>query len=338
MALKTDTHSIAKLRQAWKLAGLMLLIYGLPLHAQAPHPKTLADVTKESVARGAQAKAAAAALPNTNGSYKTFDIPGSSYMQAEGINARGEIVGAYQDTANNLQNFVLKDGNLHLINPQTGMPEYLFLTTQVAINSEGDIVATYADGNGVSRGFLLSEGEYTYINAPGASQLCAGGGTWPAGINASGDIVGWYVTQECFLHAFLLRDGGLTTFDVPIALGAQPGTTQASGINERGDIVGQYSDTTGNSHGFLLTKGNFSTIDVSGPLAQTFPLGINSRGEIVGITFATGGFLMSHGTITSIDVPGSSFTVPYGINKQGDIVGTYFDSNNNTHGFVLGRR
>src|ERR1700758_3328983 len=140
MELKTDTQGVGKSLEAWKLVGSILLVYGLPSQAQAPHPKTLVDVIKESIVRGTQAKTAESLLTGTKGTYTTFDIPGSSYMQAEGINAQGEIVGAYQDAANNLQNFVLKNGNVYLIDPPGGRPEYIFLTTQVAINSEGDIV------------------------------------------------------------------------------------------------------------------------------------------------------------------------------------------------------
>ena len=337
MFCRTNNLGSTKSRQSWKVLAFMVFACILPSQAQAVTPIRLADLIRDVTAPSARAKATVSPAPNTLGTYRTFDIPGSTYMQAEGINARGEIVGFYQDAANNLQNFVFKNGSVYPVDPPGGGPEWEFLTTQVAINSEGDIVATYADSNGVSRGFLLSEGKYKYINAPGASQLCAGGGTWPAGINAQGDIVGWYLTQNCSLHAFLLEDGSLSTFEVPASLGAVSGTSQASAINERGDIVGQYWDSAGNNHGFLLSNGKFSAIDVSGPFAQTFVLGINSRGEIVGVTFATGGFLISRGNVTAINVPGSSFTLPYGINGRGDIVGTYFDSSGNTHGFVLQR-
>ena len=48
------------------------------------------------------------------------------------------------------------------------------------------------------------------------------------------------------------------------------------------------------------------------------------------------GFLLSKGTFTTIDVPGSPFgTYALGINPRGDIVGYYGDSSNNYHGFLL---
>jgi hypothetical protein len=321
------------------IASLLLLVSSLPVQGQPSHLKTWADLARELAARAGQPEVAAPFL-KAKGTFITFDIPGASFLQLEGINPRGEIVGAYYDSSNNLQNFLISDSTFRNIDPPGAGFQFLFLMTQMGINPQGDIVATYADGSGLSHGFLLSKGTYTYIDAPGATQLCAPAGTWPVGINPQGDIVGFYESinateQACLSHGFLLTKGTYTNIDVPEALGAAPGTTAASAINPRGDIVGQYFDSSGNNHGFLLSNGTFSTIDVGGPLAQTFPLGINPQGDIVGFTFATGGFLLSHGTVTSIDVPGSSATVPYGIDPQGDIVGTYVDSNNNFHGFVL---
>ena len=75
----------------------------------------------------------------------------------------------------------------------------------------------------------------------------------------------------------------------------------------------------------------------------TAPLDMNPQGEIVGAGFDSNnnffGFLISHGTVTIIDVPGScsGCTMPYGINPQGDIVGTYLDNNGGFHGFLLKR-
>jgi hypothetical protein len=64
---------------------------------------------------------------------------------------------------------------------------------------------------------------------------------------------------------------------------------------------------------------------------------MNPQGDIVGGTFGTPacGFLLSHGTVTTINVPGFSCALPYGINSVGDIVGLYFDNSGNTHGFLL---
>ena len=82
-----------------------------------------------------------------------------------------------------------------------------------------------------------------------------------------------------------------------------------------------------------------TTIDVPGAIT-TAPQGINSRGDMVGpFSGADGvshGFLLSHGTFTTIDVPGVPQTFGcFGINALGDIVGSTIDSSGNDHGFLL---
>jgi hypothetical protein len=63
-------------------------------------------------------------------------------------------------------------------------------------------------------------------------------------------------------------------------------------------------------------------------------LGINDQREIVGFS-DDGGFLLSKGVFTPIDVPDSTGTAAFGINKYGDIVGSYTDANTRQgRGFV----
>ena len=177
------------------------------------------------------------------------------------------------------------------------------------------------------------------------------GPSWPAqpavserfrpGLTRKGISWGFYFdnTSNCGIHGFLLSNGVYTNIDVPEALGAVPGSTSASAINPNGDILG-YSDSGSGTHGFLLSNGTFSAIpDIPALGSLTVPLGMNPQGDIVGGASVTPccGFLLSHGTVSIIDVPGSSFTFPYGIDPQGDIVGFYGDSNGNQHGFLMRR-
>jgi probable HAF family extracellular repeat protein len=46
------------------------------------------------------------------------------------------------------------------------------------------------------------------------------------------------------------------------------------------------------------------------------------------------GFVLSDGTYTTINVPGSSRTIAYGINDLGQIVGLYSDASGQYHGFL----
>lgn len=90
----------------------------------------------------------------------------------------------------------------------------------------------------------------------------------------------------------------------------------------------------------LAKTQHFTTINFPDAL-NTYALGINPAGDIVGAYVDTGGehgFLLRNGEFTSFDWPGANWTEGYGINPRGDIVGQYgsFDGvAYTTHGFLL---
>jgi uncharacterized membrane protein len=61
--------------------------------------------------------------------------------------------------------------------------------------------------------------------------------------------------------------------------------------------------------------------------------GINDSGQIVGWSDPGGGFLLDHGSYTTLDVPDSKGTYAYGINASGQIVG-WSDPGGGRHGFL----
>jgi len=74
---------------------------------------------------------------------------------------------------------------------------------------------------------------------------------------------------------------------------------------------------------------------------DTFPSGLNARGDIVGNwdtdqSTVGHGFWISHGQIVSIDVPDAipDGTAANGINARGQIVGSYIGQDGVTHGFL----
>jgi uncharacterized membrane protein len=94
--------------------------------------------------------------------------------------------------------------------------------------------------------------------------------------------VGVYTDGRLTNHGFLLEDGNFTTIcDLPGAVRA----LDAGALNARGQIVGEQFD--GGIRGFLLDEGNFTTIDIPGA-ASTSALGINARGQIVGVYVSQG--------------------------------------------------
>ena len=125
--------------------------------------------------------------------------------------------------------------------------------------------------------------------------------------------------------------------------------TRAFGISDAGDIVGLYITSDARTRGFLLKRGVYTSIDVPGSI-RTNALGVTllkSRGAemetrslaIVGRydtpDNVAHGYLLRDGTLTTIDYPGTTFTVATGINSSGHIVGRYLGADGLFHGFAL---
>jgi probable HAF family extracellular repeat protein len=161
-------------------------------------------------------------------------------------------------------------------------------TSAFGINNAGQIVGSYFDPDGLEHGFLLSSGYYATLDVPGATNTVA------TGINTSGQIVGIYNTGNFINRGFLLSGGSYTNLDVPGATETQPRQ-----INNPGVVVGDYF-LGGIEFGFLLNGGVYTTLD---PLTAAY--GINNAGQIVGAS-GEHGYLLSGGTLVSVDVPGAS--------------------------------
>jgi probable HAF family extracellular repeat protein len=115
--------------------------------------------------------------------------------------------------------------------------------------------------------------------------------------------------------------------------------TQAIDINNLGQISGWYSNSAG-AYGFIDTNGSFTSID--GPHApgdiNNRVAGINNLGQVVGFVIndpggSPTGFLDANGSITTINFPGTTYTLALGINDTGQIVGYYSDGSRE-HGFL----
>src|SRR5262249_38365274 len=188
--------------------------------------------------------------------FTTIDFPGAVLTQTFDINAGGDIVGRYNDTAGKSHGFLLSQGSFSTIDPPgaTGVnlsppctaPQgpAATATRAAGINPSGDIVGRYTDAAGVTHGFLLSQGAYTTLDFPGAIY------TQAIGVNPAGEIVGDYIDPNCSTHSFLLSQGVFASLDLPGAV-----FTRANKINPEGHIVGLYATADGKVHGFLLRQG-----------------------------------------------------------------------------------
>jgi uncharacterized membrane protein len=77
------------------------------------------------------------------------------------------------------------------------------------------------------------------------------------------------------------------------------GTTAAMAINDGGIVVGSYFACNVNCryHGFAFMKGKYLSFDYPGS-TDTFALGINSLGQVVG-NYVVRGDSIEHGFVTS---------------------------------------
>lgn len=152
-----------------------------------------------------------------NGGFTTIPLSDPSYVSANDINDKGDIVGSVGS-----QGFLYSNGAMKII----GYPGSL-ATSLSGINDAGQIVGTYFDSVG-QHGFLYSNGKFTTIDFPGSA-----GSTLADRINDSGEIIG-YAPEKGFLYS----NGIFSTIEYP-----NPDTsyTEVTGLNDAGQIVGNYS-------------------------------------------------------------------------------------------------
>ncbi len=237
-----------------------------------------------------------------------------------------------------------------------------------AINSSGAIAGTFCcsysssyDGPEVLNHGFSMKGMGFKVAEPRGSL-----GSFATGIAPNGDVVGGFCPAESSgcssgvaIHGYLFRNSSNSAvqIDVPGVL-----ATLASGINQSGQIVGMGCNATtcsvgypAVSQGFLLNQigGNFTLINYPGALG-TAATAVNDAGDIVGIYLAcqsgnsesevlqlpctygqVHGFLLSGGTYTNIDPPGSIGTFVGGMNNSGEIVGSYGEAVFKSHGFLF---
>ena len=200
--------------------------------------------------------------------------------------------------------------------------------TAVDGNSPPDAISgEYDDLGGITHGFIFRGGVYTTIDVPVPNANPSY--TTINGINASGQLSGTYMASTGLRAFFSPSQGVFTTLIPP---GSEKTRSIAGFLNSQGQVVGTYRDAANKRHGFLWSRGTFINTMINVPNEDAFGtvvFGINDLGQIVGEyeDAADGnrhGFLLSQGTYTTLDPPGSAFTVAEGINNAGVIVGVYF--------------
>ena len=143
-------------------------------------------------------------LTATDFRFVKIDVPNATSTTANGINARGDIVGTFVDANGVSHGFLVRKGVFSTID----FPNASF-TAARGINARGDIVGRFDDAGGNQHGYVLRDGHFTQIDYPGASTTTA------RGINNAGDITGRHFDSAGNENGFILQDGVFHNVSVP---------------------------------------------------------------------------------------------------------------------------
>ena len=258
--------------------------------------------------------------------FTTIDFPGAISTNAQGINAHGEIVGGYTDTAGRSHGYVLSGGQFQSIDVPNARA-----TLARGIGPGGDIVGSYVaqveTTNVPAHGFLLnSRGEFSAVDFPGHIN------TIPQRLLPDGTILGCYHDTDTMgtMHGMARSRHGWEAIS--------EGMSMHNGATPDGKlIVGLFTDMDNRQKGYFIDRGQFIPFEVPGA-TLTAAWDINPAGVTVGVyRDAAGkfhGFIYDGQAFLSVDVPGAAATRVFGINAHGDMVGAYVDGNGRTHGFL----
>jgi len=185
----------------------------------------------------------------------------------------------------------------------------------------------------------------TYTLTPFSVPYAPKHGTYALGINNRGAVVGYFsdINGPHPTRGFRRNADGI--FEPPIndpdGASAQYPYTVPTGINNSGVIGGYYFNPSDlSTRGFLRDDGIFQDF-YAHPGNDTYVLGINNKGDLVGrFVNSQGvyhGFATINGVTSFINFPVGQSTIPYGIAADGTIVGDFFLAKNSiTCGFMRG--
>jgi probable HAF family extracellular repeat protein len=230
-----------------------------------------------------------------NGVMTNLGTLGGINSYANGINARGQVVGQAQNAAldatcaslgykiQQVRSALWESGEIQELLPLSGDASAFALS----INDNGQAVGFSSPGfcSPVTRVALWENGTVTELRSLGGAT-----NNWATNISNLGQVVGFSdLPGDISQHAFLWQNGVTTD------LGTLPGDTGsfAAGINNQGQVTGGSFDEFGNERAFLWQNGVMTDLNTllpaDSPLYLLFAPGINALGEIVGAAFVMTG-------------------------------------------------
>lgn len=197
------------------------------------------------------------------------------------------------------------------------------------LNDFGEMAGQYTMPGSVAHAMAYRHGKFQAL-APemlGTNFSAAGGPT------DEGTTFGGYADVSGVQHGFTIHKGKFETVDF-----AGHVNSNVDAVDGCDTILGVYWDADGIFHGMLSRNGNQTPIDVDGA-RDTYPLGLNSKGDSVGYWDADGvvthGYVRrADGRIATLDVPDAARTAAFAINDRGQVAGYFMDTSGRLHGFV----
>jgi hypothetical protein len=219
-----------------------------------------------------------------DGTINRFRPEHSKSTRVTAMDAAAGATGSFRNNQGDIGFLLSLDGQLTKFSAPGSIRTY-----PMAINSNGVISGGYVDGDGHEHGFLRApDGQFTSFDPP-HSQLWSTALT----INLDGASAGNYKDRRNDVRGFVRdADGTMATFHVPHSTETTPLAINADGI-----ATGYYWTAARTvQHGFLRNAdGTLENIDDPDAESDTFPVGINSAGTIIGnFTDADG---LTHGFI-----------------------------------------
>lgn len=263
--------------------------------------------------------------------YREIVVPGAVFTTAFGINAGGDIVGAYRDDLGTTRGYVWRRGTVTAI----AYPGAAF-TEARGIAPDGQIVGTYrmpGEPPVNVHGFLLgTDGAFSALDYPGHTNTIA------QRILADGTVLGCRHDDDMMdtMRGVVIGPDGNVS-DIEAFASMHNGATPDGRL-----IVGLFTNMmTGRTEGYAIEDGLFAPFVVPGSNLTT-AWDVNARGEIVGVfrdvtANRFHGFVRDGSAYLRLDVPQAAATRAFGINAGGDVVGGYLDGAGRTRAFLATR-
>jgi probable HAF family extracellular repeat protein len=218
------------------------------------------------------------------GVFTVWDHPNAAgFTNAIGMNAAGDIVGRYRDSASVSHGYLLSNGQFTSFD----YPGATF-TGAAGITPDGDIVGR-CTLNGVTHGFLVKRGRQPRYQVTDLGTL-GGNGSAAYGINNAGVISGGANVANGDQHPFVWQNGKLSD------LGGLGGGNGAGSIPSGSMQIALASETT-----------------------RTDPFGADFCGY--GTSRVCQAAIWNDGKVTALPTPGGNNAIGYAFNQRGQIVG-----------------